>query len=54
MKISCLVIAFLIALTNIEVSAQQDSLLNKINSLKGREKIDVLLKISENTRSYAP
>ncbi len=54
MKISCLVIAFLIALTNAEVIAQQDSLLNKINSLTGREKVDVLLKIAENTRGYAP
>lgn len=54
MKISCSFIAILIALMGVEVSAQQDSLLNKINSLKGREKIDVLLKIAENTRSYAP
>jgi tetratricopeptide (TPR) repeat protein len=39
---------------NSPAEAQQDSLFNRISSLKGREKIDALLKISENTRSYAP
>jgi len=37
-----------------QANGQQDSLFNKINTLKGKEKVDVLLKISENTRSYAP
>ncbi|GJM30305.1 MAG: hypothetical protein DHS20C17_29400 [Cyclobacteriaceae bacterium] len=54
MKIGCLLVAFLMILINLQSGAQQDSLFNRINSLKGREKIDVLLKISENTRSYAP
>lgn len=54
MKIYCFLIAFLMAFINTEAADQQDSLLNKVNNLKGREKIDVLLKISENTRSYAP
>jgi len=54
MKISGLIIALLIAFVCVDVNAQQDSLLNKINSLKGKEKINVLLKIAENTRSYAP
>jgi len=54
MKISCLLIPILMTFINADVVAQQDSLLNMVNNLKGREKIDVLLKISENTRSYAP
>ena len=54
MNIRCLLIAFLMAVSGAKVPAQQDSLLNKVNNLSGREKIDVLLKISENTRSYAP
>ncbi len=54
MKISCLLIAFLMAFIHTDAADQQDSLLNQVNNLKGREKIDVLLKISENTRSYAP
>ena len=54
MKIPCLLIALFMALSPFEASAQQDSLLNMVNNLKGREKIDVLLKLSENTRAYAP
>ena len=54
MKISGLVIVFLMGVGQVFAVYQQDSLLNKVNNLKGREKIDVLLKISENTRSYAP
>jgi len=42
------------AFIHTDAADQQDSLLNQVNNLKGREKIDVLLKISENTRSYAP
>jgi serine phosphatase RsbU (regulator of sigma subunit)/lipoprotein NlpI len=54
MKISGLLIAFLMSLTFVAAIAQQDSLLNRVNNLSGREKINVLLKISENTRGYAP
>jgi len=54
MNILRFVIPILIISTCVEVCAQQDSLFNKISSLKGREKIDVLLKIAENTRDYAP
>lgn len=54
MKITGFVIAILMALLTSEAIAQQDSLLSKVNNLRGREKIDVLLKISDNTRSYAP
>src|SRR5690606_11959106 len=35
-------------------SQNVDSLQNQIEGLKGREKMDVLLKISYNTRNYAP
>ena len=42
------------AISNAEAIDPQDSLLNQVNNLRGREKINVLLKISENTRSYAP
>ena len=54
MKISGLVIVFLMGVCQVLAVNQQDSLLNKVNNLKGKEKIEVLLKISENTRSYAP
>ena len=53
MKIPCLLIALLMALNSLEAVAQQDSLLNMENNLQGREKIDALLKLSENTRAYA-
>lgn len=54
LKKGCFFIAFLTILTNYQANGQQDSLFNKINSLRGKEKVDVLLKISENTRGYAP
>ncbi len=54
MKICGLVVVIFMGITPLYAFQQQDSLLNKVNNLKGAEKVEVLLKISENTRSYAP
>ncbi len=48
-------ICFLLFVLLISAFSQNvDSLQNQIEGLKGREKMDVLLKISYNTRNYAP
>lgn len=49
------ILSLLFCFLQYEATAQNaDSLENQVKGLKGKEKMDVLLKISNNTRNYAP